>query len=160
MCMYEQICQYVVGIVSMCRYIHVFPDLHLAHTCTYMHIPWHSDIPTHTYRYCMSLWCNYLNDIVDIPTDLAPHFWHSCTYPQTGSLMDKHTLRTYWVCTEYMPLRTEFVPVRTQYVPSTYWVQGYARGIPRLRRRSDVTVLLLGLLRSTNYVHTWYGTVL
>ncbi len=55
-----------------------------------MHVPRHSDIRTHTYRYCMSLWCNYLNDI---PTDLAPNFWHSCTYPHTGSLM---TRRSSW----------------------------------------------------------------
>jgi hypothetical protein len=42
----------------------------------------------------------------------------------------------------------------------TYSVQGYSCSIPRLQRHSDVTVLQLGLLQSTNSVHTWYGTVL
>ena len=43
------------------------------------------------------------------------------------------------------------------YVLSTYSVQDYAHGIPRL---GDVEVLRLGLLWSTSSVHTWYGTLL
>ncbi len=53
-----------------------------------------------------------------------------------GLSQEKHILCTYWVCTEYMPWHTQFVPVCTQYVLSTYWVQGYAQGIPDF----DVTV--------------------
>ena len=48
-------------------------------------------------------------------------------------------------------------PCMYQYVLSTYSVQDYAHGIPRL---GDVEVLRLGLLWSTSSVHTWYGTLL
>jgi hypothetical protein len=59
----------------------------------------------------------------------------------------------YSVCTVH-------ILVCTQYVLSTYSVQGYARCIPRLQRRSDVAVLRLCLLPSKDSVHTWKGTVL
>ncbi len=61
-------------------------------------------------------------------------------------------------CTEYV--HTQYVLSTYYYVLSTYSVQGYAQGIPRLLRSNAITVLLLCLLQSTNSVHTWYGTVL
>ncbi len=60
---------------------------------------------------------------------------------------------TYSVC-------TSMYWVHTQYILSTYSVQDYALAIPRLQCSSEVAVLLLCLLWSTNTVHTWYGTVL
>ncbi len=61
-------------------------------------------------------------------------------------------------CTEYV--HTQYVLSTYYYVRSTYSVQGYVLGIPRLQRCSHVAVQQLGLLQSTNSVHTWYGTVL
>ncbi len=79
---------------------------------------------------------------------------------ETESGMYKYVPSTYEYKHGTYFVHTVFVLVCTQYVLSTYSVQGYARGIPRLLRRSDIAVLQLGLLPSTNSVHTWYGTVL
>jgi hypothetical protein len=69
-------------------------------------------------------------------------------------------ISTYQVHACTTKVHTQYILVCTEYVLSTYSVQGYACCIPRLQRCSDVTVLLISLLQSTNSVHTWYGTVL
>ncbi len=68
--------------MSMC--LQVFLNQYNLHTYSYWHIPAHSDMPAHSYRYCMSLCCRYF---FQIPTDMASTFWHTYTYLPTGSLM-------------------------------------------------------------------------
>ncbi len=89
--------------------------------------------------------------------------------PQAMPLVQVHTKyicvhkSMYWVCTQ-VQVHTKYILVHiwvcTEYILSTYSVQGYACCIPRLWRSSDVEVLQLSLLWSTNSVHTWYGTLL
>jgi hypothetical protein len=45
-------CQCMCSYVTRCKYVRdvqVFMDQNVQHTCTYLHIPAHSDIPTHFY---------------------------------------------------------------------------------------------------------------
>ncbi len=80
----------------------------------------------------------------------------STAMPQAMPLVQVHT--KYMLVQLQYKLST-YILVCTEYVLSTYSVKGYALCISRLLRRSDVTVLRLCLLQSTNSVHTWYGTV-
>ena len=69
------------------RYVQVFLQQYDIHTHTYWHIPAHSaylHIVTDTEYQWKSLSCRYF---FQIPTDMAPTFWHTYTYLPTGSLM-------------------------------------------------------------------------
>ncbi len=70
--------------VGISMYLQVFLNQYNIHTYSNWHIPAHSDIPAHSYRYCMSLCCRYF---FQIPTDMPPTFWHTHTYLPTGFLM-------------------------------------------------------------------------
>jgi hypothetical protein len=59
-------------------------DQYHDYTYTYCKIPTHSDIPAYSLQILHVTMRRYY---LEIPTDMAPTFWHTYTYLPTGSLM-------------------------------------------------------------------------
>ncbi len=96
-CMYEQVlqvchyiticryCMYQQVSACICRYLWISTMTIPTHTDIYLHCEaTHSDIPAYSLQILHVTMCRYY---FEIPTDMAPTFWHTYTYLPTGSLM-------------------------------------------------------------------------